>query len=495
MELANQPFDVILRNGTLIDGTGQAAAKADVAIRADRFVKIGNLKGATALEEFDVRGLVVAPGFIDVHTHDDAALIARPEMTPKLTQGVTTVIGGNCGISAAPYRAAGDPPGLLRLILKSDQFVATTFDDYLRKVRSAAPSVNSAFLTGHITLRMEVMGEDLNRPAKPAEIVAMRELLTECLKEGSLGLSTGLYYPPARAATMQEVIEVAGPLSTYQGVYTTHMRDESDHVMESIEESLETGRLLGVPLIISHHKCMGRQNFGRSAETLARIALARLSQPVALDVYPYTAASTVLRAELVERAEKTVIAWCDPFPEFGGRDLVDAADALGCSLAEAVAKLQPAGAIYFAMDDDDVTRILQFPAAMIGSDGLPEDQHPHPRLWGTFPRVLGRYVRERKALTLVEAVHRMTGSPAEQFGIQNRGRVAVGRHADLCVFDPETVQDSATFERPISAAIGIRHVFVNGQIALKDGVPTGVRAGRALQRQDMVATVTAGAMK
>jgi N-acyl-D-amino-acid deacylase len=480
---AEPQYDWILRNGKVVDGSGQPAFCADIAIQGDRLVAIGELHGAKAGREIDVAGLAVAPGFIDVHTHDDAAVIARPEMTAKLTQGVTTVIGGNCGISGAPYSAAGDPPNLLRLVFKSDRFVAPTFEDYLRKVVDAAPAVNAGFLTGHTTLRMEVMGEDLERPASESEILEMRELLTQCLKSGSLGLSTGLYYPPARAASTREVIEVARPLSAYQGVYTTHMRDEADNVMESLQETLQIGRETGAPVIVSHHKCTGRNNFGRSVQTLALLKEARQHQPIALDVYPYTASSTVLLEEAVRRSMRTLVTWSDPYPEYCARDLNDIAREWGCTPMEAIPRLQPAGAVYFMMDEADVTRIMSSPGAMIGSDGLPEDKHPHPRLWGTFPRVLGRYVRERKVLTLEDAVHRMTGLSAARFGLRDRGQIKVGGYADLCVFDPQTVLDAATFENPTQPAAGIQHVFVNGQIALESGLPTSARAGRVLKRE------------
>ena len=464
-------YDVILRNGTVIDGTGRPRFQADVAISGERLAKIGDLRSARCDYEIDVTGLVVAPGFIDVHTHDDAAVIARPAMTPKLSQGVTTVIGGNCGISGAPFSAAGDPPDLMRLIFKSDEFVAPTLDAYLDKVSTARPAINSTFLTGHSTLRMKVMGADLGRVASVDEIQEMRRLLTECLEQGSLGLSTGLFYPPARAASTEEVIAVAAPLKGYQGVYTTHMRDEADHVMDSIREAMRIGRAVDAPVIVSHHKCLGRNNFGRSVETLALLEEARKGQQISIDMYPYTAASTMLNEEMLGISSKTLISWSDPHPEF--------------SRAEAIKKLQPAGAIYFMMDEADVMRIMRFPVAMIGSDGLPEDKHPHPRLWGTFPRVLGRYVREMKVLTLEDAVHRMTGLSARHFGFQNRGQINVGHYADLCVFDPHVVADTATFEEPTLWAAGIHHVFVNGVLAWQDGAPTTRRAGKVLRRRDL----------
>ncbi len=306
----------------------------------------------------------------------------------------------------------------------------------------------------------------------------MQALLIQCLQAGSLGLLTGLFYPPARAASTREVIEIAQPLSAYQGVYATHMRDEGDNVIESLRETLEIGRAIHAPVIVSHHKCMGRANFGRSIQTLALLQEARRYQPIALDVYPYTAGLTVLNAELVAQSSRTLITWCDPWPQFCGRELSEIAHELGCTPIEAIPRLLPAGALYFIMDEEDVTRIMQFSETMIGSDGLPGDQHPHPRLWGTFPRVLGHYVRERAVLTLEDAVHRMTGLSASRFGLNDRGGIKVGNYADLCIFDPRTVIDTATYERPTEPAVGIRRVFVNGQLALENGVPTGVRAGR-----------------
>jgi N-acyl-D-amino-acid deacylase len=480
-----QRCDFVLRNGTIIDGTGRDRYKSDIAIKGERIAAIGELKLASASIEIDAGGLIIAPGFIDVHTHDDAALIARPEMTAKLTQGVTTVIGGNCGISAAPYSSAAEPPDLLRLVFKSKRFVAPSFDAYLRKVRDSQPAINAMFFTGHATLRMEVMGGNLDRCASDSEIAQMRELLAQSLEQGSLGLSTGLYYPPARAASTQEVIDIAAPLGIHRGIYVTHMRDEADQVMESLHESLLIGRTVGVPVIISHHKCMGRNNFGRSVETVGLLQEARRRQRVAWDVYPYTAGSTVLSEEMTKLALKTTISWCDPHPEFCGRDLTEVAKQLQCTAMEAIPKLQPAGAIYFNLDEADVTRIMCADGAMIGSDGLPEDSHPHPRLWGTFPRVLGRYVRDLHQLSLESAVHRMTGLSAETFGMQNRGRIKVGQYADLCVFDPDAINDSATFEDPIRAAVGIRYVFVNGLPALEDGMPTRTRNGKVLRKNDL----------
>lgn len=474
--------DLILRNGTVVDGSGRPGFVADVAVSGGRIAQVAELDHSRAIREIDVTGRIVAPGFIDVHTHDDAALIDFPQMEPKLTQGVTTVVAGNCGISGAPVRGSGQPPGLLRLLFKSARTVAPRFHDLLRKVEDAVPAINAAFLVGHTTLRMHAMGSCLGRVASSAEIAAMRDQLTECLESGAFGLSTGLFYPEARAASTEEIIEVARPLGSYQGLYVTHMRNEGDHVIESLHEAFRIGREIASPVIISHHKCLGSRNFGRSVQTIALLESVARDQPVAWDVYPYDAGSTVLNEELVAQSAHTVITWCDPHPEACGRELTDIARTWSCSVSEAVSRLQPAGALYFMMDQADVDRILCSSNAMIGSDGLPADKHPHPRLWGTFPRVLGRYVRERKLLTLEAAVHRMTGLPAQRFGIGGRGLIQVGNHADLCVFDAHSILDCATYERPTTAAVGIDYVLVNGYVAFEKGALAKSRAGRVLRR-------------
>jgi N-acyl-D-amino-acid deacylase len=480
--LKDNILDHIIRNGLVVDGSGTAGIKTDIGISGDRIVAIGDLSHLDAAQVTDADGLVVAPGFIDVHTHDDAALIIRPEMEAKLSQGVTTVICGNCGISGAPYDLDREPPGLLRLVFKSEEFVAPDLASYMTKVDAAQPSVNSAFLTGHTTLRMNAMGDDLDRAATADEIAYMKSQLAQAMRDGSIGLSTGLFYDPAHAAPTEEVIELASVLADYEGIYTTHMRDEADHVVESVEESIQIGASANVPIIISHHKCQGKQNFGRSAETLKIMAAARKTQSVALDIYPYEACSTVLNKTNVMGALRTIVTWSDPHPEMSGRDLDDIADELGLSPLDAMEKLMPGGAIYFMMDEADIDRIMTSENAMIGSDGLPEDAHPHPRLWGTFPRVLGHYVREKQLMPLYEAVHRMTGLSADNFMLKERGLIRQGYYADITIFDPDTVIDKATYEKPKQYASGIVTVIVNGQVAWQNGGVSGGRAGKVLKR-------------
>jgi len=310
----------------------------------------------------------------------------------------------------------------------------------------------------------------------------MAEQLEAALAEGAVGLSTGLAYPTAKAAPMEEVLALAERLKPYGGIYTTHMRNEGDRVVESVEESLETGRRAGVPIVISHHKATGRKNWGRTRATLALIEQAGRQQKVHLDVYPYTASSTVLLLEHVRTAEKVIVTWSEAYPDLAGKDLGDIAKAWGCSTAQAVSKLQPAGAIYEHMHADDLQRVLSFPQAMIGSDGLPHDVFPHPRLWGSFPRVLGFYSRESQLFSLEEAVRRMTGLTAEVFGLKNRGTIREGAFADLVVFNPETIQDVASFKQPKQPATGVERVIVGGQLVWDQAVSVDNRPGRLLTR-------------
>jgi N-acyl-D-amino-acid deacylase len=265
------------------------------------------------------------------------------------------------------------------------------------------------------------------------------------------------------------------------------MRNEAEHVLDSLDESFAAGRAAHAPVVISHHKTTGVANFGRTAETLPKIAAAMQRQEVGLDVYPYIASSTVLRTERIDEALKVLITWSKAMPEMAGRELADIAAEWGVGLGEAARRLQPAGAIYWMMDEADVQRVLAFAASMVGSDGLPHDVHPHPRLWGTFPRVLGHYSRELGLFDLETAVHKMTGLSAARFGLTGRGTIAEGACADICVFDPATVIDRATFAEPTLPAAGIDHVFVNGRLVWTDGKPTGNRPGRALRRQQMQA--------
>ncbi len=321
-----------------------------------------------------------------------------------------------------------------------------------------------------------------DRAATAQEIGAMTRALEASLQSGAIGMSTGLYYPPAKAAPTEEVIELGKPIRAYGAIHTTHMRDEASHLVESVTETIRIGKDAGIPVVISHHKASGIANHGLVRDTLKLIDEARKDQTLGLDVYPYVAASTMLDPGRIPLASKIIVTWSKSRPEFAGQTLDAIAAELKCSLDEAAKQLLPAGAIYFMMSEDDVRRVLSYPHTMIGSDGLPHDQHPHPRLWGTFPRVLGHYVRDVKLFPLEEAVRRMTALPAAQFGLKDRGVLREGAHADLVLFDPDTIADTATFEQPKTPAAGIVSVMVNGRTVWQHGAPTGERPGRALRR-------------
>jgi len=477
-------YDLLIRNGTVIDGTRALRFEADVAVRDSRIAAIGKLDKARADSELDASGRIVAPGFIDAHTHDDRLLLSSPDMAPKASQGVTTVVAGNCGVSLAPApngMAKPVTPPLNLLDGEGGWFRFPSFAAYVEELRARPAATNCALLVGHTSLRVQAM-DDLERPATRSEIARMRELADEALAAGAIGVSTGLYYEPAAAAPTEEVIEVCRPLAKRNGLYCTHMRDEADKVLESLEETFRIGRELGVPVVISHHKVVGTPNHGRSAETLPLIEARMREQKIGLDCYPYCASSTILTASRVGVASKMLVTWSKPHPEFAGMELAQIMKRMGLGMEDTVARLLPAGAIYFSMDEKDVQRILAFDGTMIGSDGLPHDAAPHPRLWGTFPRVLGHYARGLNLFPLETAVHKMTGLTAQTFGLQGRGILKEGYAADITIFDAGTVEESATFARPIQPARGIDAVIVNGALVWKDGKAAGARPGQVLAR-------------
>ena len=473
--------DLLIRGGTVIDGTKAPRHDADIGIRDGRIVAIGDLAHATADRVLDAGGRIVAPGFIDSHTHDDQAVLSQPELRFKVSQGVTTVVAGNCGISAAPLRADMDLPMPLSLIDAPRNARHATFESYFDALRAQPASVNVAAMVGHSTLRAAVMA-DLDRPANEGEIAAMRAHVEEAMLAGAIGMSTGTFYPPATRATTEEIIEVGRPLSARKALYVTHMRDEGDRVMEALDETFRIGRALDIPVVVSHHKVQNTHNHGRTKETLAFIRESMKHQCIGLDCYPYTAGSTMIRTDRGMLDARILIASSVPHPEMAGRDLKDIAAEWGVSGAEAAQRLQPGTAIYFMMDEADVQRILAFDDTMIGSDGIPVGDKPHPRLWGTFPRVLGHYSRDLGLFPLETAIWKMTGLTARTFGLPQRGTLQVGHHADVVIFDAATVRDAANYATPTLPAEGIDSVIVNGRITWQAGAHTGVRAGQVLTR-------------
>jgi N-acyl-D-amino-acid deacylase len=456
--------DLVIRDALLIDGSGKPGVRGDLAVTDDRIAGIGDLSRVKGAREIDAKGLALAPGFVDTHTHDDRALLSDPLMQCKISQGVTTVITGNCGISLAPLSIDRYPPPPLDIIGREPKQFFATFEGYLSALDRDPPALNAACQVGHTTLRVGAM-DRVDRAATAGEIDNMRRALETSLESGAIGMSTGLYYPPAQAAPTDEVIALAAPMRAYGGIHTTHMRDEAAKLVESVSETIYIGKASEVPVVISHHKASGIANHGLVNDTLKLIDEARKSQALGLDVYPYVAASTMLDPGRIPLASKIIVTWSKSHPEFAGQTLEAIAKKLRCDQAEAAKLLLPAGAIYFMMSEQDVQRVLSYPHTMIGSDGLPHDQHPHPRLWGTFPRVLGHYVRDVKLFSLEEAVRRMTALPAAQFGLRDRGVLRAGAYADLVLFDPDTIADRATFEQPKIPAAGIAQVMVNAPAA------------------------------
>jgi N-acyl-D-aspartate/D-glutamate deacylase len=474
-------WDRLFRGVTVVDGSGGAAFTGDVALAEGRVAAVAPRLAGEATAVVEGAGRVLAPGFIDVHTHDDRLALGGAAMRPKVSQGVTTVVVGNCGISLSPspLRRGDEVVAPLTLLGKAADFAYPRFSDYRRKVEETPGPVNVAALVGHMTLRARAMTE-LERPATVGEIATMRRDLAEALEAGAIGLSTGLAYPPSRYAATSEIVALARDVAAAGRLHTTHMRDESNGVVAAVAETIAIARESGVRTLISHHKCCGEANFGLSATTLAMIGEARETLSLDLDVYPYTASSTVLLEDFARQSRRVTVSWSDSHPEAAGRDLAEIAAEWGCDAAAAVQRLRPGGGIYHQMDEPDLLRILSFPPSLVGSDGLPHDKRPHPRLWGTFPRVLGHFVRERAVLPLEQAVAKMTGQTAAVLGLNERGLVKPGYRADLVLFDPDTVRDRATYEDPEAPAVGIDCVMVNGQVTYENGKLSDSTPGRFL---------------
>ncbi len=471
--------DFVIENGMVVDGTGCPAYLANVAVRGNRIIAVGDTTHVQSGSRLDAEGSMVSPGFIDAHTHDDRVLLSSPDMTSKISQGVTTVVTGNCGISLAPI-AGKNPVPPMNLLGDRNWYRFESVADYAAMLDAEPAAVNSVMLVGHTTLRVATMNR-VDRAATRDEALSMERMVDSAMQDGCIGLSSGLEYPPAKAAPPDEVLQLAKRASSANGIYATHMRDEADQVCDSIRETVDVAEHASIRTIISHHKTCGKKNWGRTAETLPLISAAQKRVDINIDVYPYTASSTSLLKQYLPKADRVVVTWSEPYPEFSGADLSDIVECWGVSRSEAVDRLSPAGAIYFQMDENDLRRVLKFNGSMIGSDGLSSDRFPHPRLWGTFPRVLGRYARELDLFPIEVAVAKMTGITARTFGLQCRGLIQPDMFADIVIFDFESVADRADFKNPIQSAAGIECVMVNGEIVYTREGWTGKRPGRLLK--------------
>lgn len=495
--------DVLVRNGKIIDGTGNSWYYADIAVKDGKIVAIGKLSNAQASKTIDAKGLIVAPGFIDVHAHIEGGIFERPTADNYIYDGVTTVITGNCGSSADSMK------------------------DFFRQLDSMHTSINVASLIGHNTVRKQVMGLD-DRLATPEEQKKMEELVAQAMREGAVGLATGLIYLPGMYSNTAEVVGLAKSAASYGGLYASHIRNEESKVVEAINEAINIGIQANIPVQISHFKVSHRANWGRSKETLPLIENARKNgYDVTIDQYPYTASSTNLGirlpdwalaggsdtlkkrindpathkkiiddmlAQLKEYKYKNysyaVVANYKADSTYNGKSITEINKLKGRKSkakeeAETILDMMVAGGaqmVYHGMDEDDVRFFMKYPYNMIGADGGVSNGlgMPHPRTYGTNARVLGKYVREEKVISLEEAIRRMTSLAAQKFQLKDRGLLKEGYAADIVIFDEKEVIDKATFENPHQFSAGFKYVLVNGQVVIENGKHNGTKSGTPL---------------
>lgn len=488
-------IDLRFTSVEIVDGTGAAGFIGDVDVSGDRIADVRRSSEAQPSEwrddvatAIDGTGLVLAPGFIDVHCHDDWAVLAEPDHRFKTLQGVTSIVNGNCGMSAAP--ATDMVPGV------------PTFGrlaGYFAELEERPAAVNTASLVGHGAIRTAVMGLRTDRAPDRDERRQLADRLAEALADGAVGLSSGLAYEPGRYSAPDELIELCRIVAEVGGIYATHMRDEADGLIASIAESIDVAERSDVRLQISHLKAAGRDNWGRVVDALRMIDEARdRGVDVMADQYPYTRGSSLLEQIVNGGAldgpspfgtittDDIVVAAAPQHPRWEGLTVSEIARSEGVrprEMAERIVEEEGRRciAVIDIMDDTDVATVMRHPQVMIGSDGVPLGDKPHPRLGHTYPRVLARFVRERSLLDLATAVHRMTAMPAERFGFEDRGVIRAGAFADLVLFDPATILDTGTYADPNSVPIGIMGVWVNGDRVVVDGEVTGSRPGRVVR--------------
>ena len=524
-------YDIIIKNGKIIDGTGSPALSNDIGILSDKIVAIGDLSTAATETIIDARDMIISPGFIDIHTHTDTELLVNPNAESKILQGVTTEISGNCGSSPFPLNEEG--------FASTDKFLSEKYgihitwhdiSGFLHALEQKSISFNYATFTGHGSLRSHIVGKNDVIPT-PEQMDAMKLLLEESMEKGSFGLSTGLEYAPGSYASTEELIELSKVVSRMNGVYATHMRNEDDFVEEAIDEALRICKEAEVSLQISHIKVCNQSNWHKIDSILDKIQRASERKfPVKADRYPYIAYGTGLstflplstrqgnKEEILARLQnrnelpeiknyalsrgariggwdRVVISSCesDKNKSWEGKSIQECAKTTGKEPFEFIRTIlideeMRVSIVGFAMNEDNLRKVLTSPLVMIGSDGsavapygkLAEGK-PHPRYYGTFPRVLGKYCREEKWLDLPTAIKKMTSMSAEKLGLSKRGVIAKDYYADLTIFDPATVIDKATFKEPHHPAQGIAYVLVNGKVTVKDGKHTGIHAGKILR--------------
>lgn len=539
-------YSYLFRGATLVDGSGRLPCRADVAVADSRIAAVGERIDGPAARVIDAGGLILAPGFIDIHSHTDATLSTYPQVESKAFQGVTVEVIGNCGLGVFPVQTgrAGELTDLLALhdfTLPEGELPWSDFAQYADHLDSLNPGIHLVPLVGHTPLRIAAMGME-NRAPTASELERMQQLLAAALRQGAWGMSTGLIYPPGSYAATAELVALARTLADFGALYASHIRNEGNGLMAALDEAISIGRESGARVQVSHLKAMGRNLRGRAGEALEKLTAARSAGVnIGADQYPYAASATTLsavvpqwahaggaaallrrlrapelRARLSteigvamaarEGADGIMVSNCRSERNRGlsGQTITQIAAAWGCHPAEAVLRLiveeeGGIGAIFFSMTEEDVTTILADPHVSVGSDGhglnaeAAAGEATHPRSYGTFARVLGRYVRGKNVLTLAAAVHKMSGLPAGRLGLTDRGLVRPGFAADLVLFDPETVIDLADYADPHRYATGVVHLLVDGEPVIWDGMLTGRRPGRVLRRrsQGRAPTITA----
>ncbi|MCL2565583.1 MAG: D-aminoacylase [Defluviitaleaceae bacterium] len=525
-------FDLLFKNAKVVDGTNSPWYIADVGVADGKIAKIGKICESEGTKVVDAKGYVLSPGFIDSHSHSDFGILRHKLNESRILQGITTELAGDCGMSPMPVT-----PERRALLEKYvgflDEGIELDWTDaagYFDKVEKNGTSVNFAMMVGHGAIRIAAMGFDDREPT-PEELDKMREYTKQSMEQGCFGLTTGFIYPPGCFSKNDEVIELCKELAPYGGFYKSHMRYEGDKVMESVEDTVEVGIQAGIPVQVVHHKITGRKNWKyKGYATLAFIERAReRGIDVTVDQYPYTASATTLTSTLpqwahegglekmVERLkdaetrkkitqemreyfESDMRVWSDVFitsvPSeknawVKGKNIQEIADKLGKDPFDAAIDLMieedgTVRQLSFGMCEEDIEMIMKKPFTMIGSDGgaqpLDTNDVPHPRNYGTFPRVISHYCRERKLFSLETAIHKMTGFPAARIGLADRGVIKTGMWADLVLFDFDKIKDTPSFTKPNAACEGIKQVYVNGVLTAEDGVHTGALAGKMLRR-------------
>ncbi|NLO56611.1 MAG: D-aminoacylase [Thermovirga sp.] len=532
-------FDLLVRDARLYDGCGGPWYKGDLAVKDGKIAKIGKIRNADAPIVINAEGKALSPGFIDAHTHLDFVCSSINDTASKVTQGVTTEIAGNCGLSLIPVRpeTIEELKQYLAPFIPSDVNLSwkwRSLENWFDRVDEKGNSTNVASLVGHGTLRIYAMGFDDRKPSGQ-EMTEMKKALAQSMEEGALGLSTGLIYPPGCYSDTDELSELCEVVAEYGGLYVTHMRNEGPEMLQSVEEALEIGRRSGCPVHISHHKSSGRQNFGLVSQSLRMLEDARTEGiDVTCDVYPYTAGSTLIssllpkwvheggvrrmlerlkdlasRQRIVDELNRVIPGWenlvkgcgwdnimissCENEPTLEGKTITEIASERRSSpedtLLDMILETEGKATIaLFMMDEKDCSTVLVHPLSMVGSDGFASSftgvlskGKPHPRSFGTFPRVLGKYVREDDLMTLERALWKMTGFPAQRFGLKDRGFLKEGMAADLVVFDPLVIIDNATYKEPRQQADGIDYVILGGEIVVDHKEYNGKTPGKSLR--------------